>query len=81
MVFHFGVLPCAFFVWMLSPLVLLAVKLHSLQVFGSNWFGVCCMFGGAFVGDGAFAGVGGNDIAMLFNSFVSESIFKVSFGG
>ena len=62
--------------WMLSPLELFAVKLHNLQVFGSD-----CMFGGALAGVGAFDGVGCNDIEMLFNSFVSASIFKVSPGG
>ena len=66
---------------MFSPRVLFAEKLHSLQVFGSNWFGCCCIVGGAEASDGASDGVGGKDIAMLSNSLDSESIFKASFGG
>ena len=61
-------LPWAFLVWMLSPLELLAVKLHSLQVFGSNWSGICCMFVGASGGAGALDGAVREDI------FVGSSI-------
>ena len=60
-------LPCAFFVWMLSPLVVFAVKLQSLQVFWSNCSGICCRFVGALVGVRPLDGVGGKDISMLFN--------------
>ena len=71
----------SFFSVYVRPRVLFTEKLHSLQVFGSNWFGCCCIVGGAVASDGASDGVGGKDIAMLSNSLDSESIFKASFGG
>ena len=67
-------LPCAFFVWMLSPLLVFAVKLQSLQVFWSNCSGICCRFVGASAGVRPLDGVDGKDISMLFNSTSIEAM-------